>query len=45
LAAKVVEKYEFTNLLLHADNVVVWEQPFGTEIEYNALDVMALDIL
>jgi hypothetical protein len=43
--ARVVEKYEFTNLLPLVGNVVVQEQQFGTEIKFNALGVMALDIL
>jgi hypothetical protein len=44
-AVRVAEKYEFTNLLPLVGNVVVREQQFGMEIKFNALGVMALDIL
>jgi hypothetical protein len=44
-AVRVAEKYEFTNLLPLVVNAVVREQQFGTEIKFNAQDVMVLDIL
>jgi hypothetical protein len=44
-AARAVEKYAFTNLLQLVGNAVVREQQFGTEAQFNAQDVVALDIL